>query len=302
MYITNSTKSDTSSEKQKDTLPQRSDIEYLKHIVKSISIPRHYIVEPENNKLVFQWIKTEFEALGLNVAVQGKFNNVIASYGKVDSGFSIIVGAHYDSVPNSPGADDNASAIAGLLTLAKKLQATQNHNIGFIAFNREEDGLLGSAEYVNSLTAQQKNKIQCAHILEMIGYASNKAGTQFVPPNLPITIGDKGNFIAIIANKESNSLVSNIIDIADRRTPSLPVKCLKVFLGIEKFFPHLLRSDHAPFWDSNIPSLMWTDTSEFRNPHYHRSSDTPETLDYVFMHKVIELLRHSILEQVNIKN
>ncbi len=298
MHIVNS---DTTSDKKRNTLPQRSDIEYLKHIVESISIPRHYVVEQENNNVVFQWIKNEFEALGLNVAVQGKFNNIIASYGRIDNEFSIIVGAHYDSVPNSPGADDNASAIAGLLALAKKLRATKNHNIGFIAFNREEDGLLGSAEYVNSLTVQQKNKIQCAHILEMIGYASNKPGTQFVPPKLPIKIGDKGDFIAIIANKESNSLISNIIDTADRRTPSLPVKCLKVFLGIEKFFPHLLRSDHAPFWDSNIPSLMWTDTSEFRNPNYHRPSDTPETLDYVFMYKVVELLKFSILEQLNIK-
>jgi Zn-dependent M28 family amino/carboxypeptidase len=300
MYIVNSANPETTSDKKRNTTPQHPDIEYLKYIVDSISIPRHYVVEHQNNTSVFRWIKNEFETLGMNVAIQGKFNNIIASYGEIDSEFSVIVGAHYDSVPNSPGADDNASAIAGLLALAKKLRATQHHSIGFIAFNREEDGLLGSTEYVNSLTEQQKKNITCAHILEMIGYASNKPGTQSLPPDLPINIGDKGDFIAILANKKSNNLISKIIDTADQHTPSLPVKCLKVFLGIEKMFPHLLRSDHAPFWKSNIPSLMWTDTSEFRNPNYHRFSDTPETLNYAFLYSVVELLRYSILQQVNI--
>ena len=72
---------------------------------------------------------------------------------------------------------------------------------------------------------------------------------------------------------------------------------LKVFLGVEKFFPHLSRSDHAPFWKSKLPALMWTDTSEFRNPHYHKASDRPDTLDYGFMCKVIELLILTVLKK-----
>jgi Zn-dependent M28 family amino/carboxypeptidase len=294
MYITNTT---TKSNNQGYSNTESDEVDYLKHIVQTISIPRHFVAEQHNNRSIFLWIKNEFQRLGMNVATQGKYNNIIASFGDVEGDFSFIIGAHYDSVPNSPGADDNASAIAGLLALAKKLQAHNINQIGFIAFNREEDGLLGSAEYVNNLTEDQKDKIKCAHILEMIGYASNKPGTQGTPSGLPIKIDDVGNFIAVIANKNSNKLISNIIETANQHTPTLPVKCLKVFLGIEKLFPHLLRSDHAPFWSSNIPSLMWTDTSEFRNPNYHSTRDTPDTLDYAFMLKVVNLLKHTVLQQ-----
>jgi hypothetical protein len=274
------------------------DAAYLKHVVSSISIPRHYVSEHKNNELVRKWIQGEFESFGMDVSTQGKFNNVVASFDGCDSGFSLIVGAHYDSVPQSPGADDNASAIAGLLALAKSFALERHRGIGFVAFNREEDGLMGSAEYVSHLSEYEKAKIRCAHILEMIGYAKSEAGTQALPPGLPIKIDDTGDFIGIIANKNSNRLLDGIIQLAKQHTPSLPVKCLKVFMGVEKLFPHLMRSDHGPFWDSDIPSLMWTDTSEFRNPNYHKRSDTPETLDYDFMYKVVSLLRRTVLQQL----
>ncbi|MEM8529181.1 MAG: M20/M25/M40 family metallo-hydrolase, partial [Bacteroidota bacterium] len=233
MFIVNSS---TSKNEQLDSNVPDADINYLKHIVRSIAIPRHYLFESENNAIVKQWIKDELESFGMNVEVQGEYDNLVASFGNVNNRFSVVVGAHYDSVPRSPGADDNASAIAGLLFLAKKLSADKPQNIGFIAFNREEDGLLGSIDYVNSLTDQQKQETRCAHILEMIGYADDRPGTQSVPPGLPIKIDDVGNFIAVLANKNSNQLVSNLIKIAEQHTPSLPVKCLKVFLGIEKLF------------------------------------------------------------------
>jgi hypothetical protein len=275
------------------------DVAYLKYVVSNIAIPRHYKTEYKNNVFVRNWIQSELESFGMHVSAQGNNDNLIASYGNEKKEFSVLVGAHYDSVPKSPGADDNASAVAGLLALAKSFRSTRNHNIGYVAFNREEDGLLGSADYVRHLSEQQREKIKCAHILEMIGYAKDNPGTQAIPPGLPIKINDIGNFIAIIANKSSNSLLNEIINTAKAKTPSLPVKCLKVFMGVEKLFPHLLRSDHAPFWGSNIPSMMWTDTSEFRNPNYHRRTDIPESLNYRFMYIVVSLLRHTALHQLN---
>jgi Zn-dependent M28 family amino/carboxypeptidase len=296
MYILSTTPS--TSAKQTILIPH-VDVSYLKHVVKSISIPRHYIAERDNNNFVRKWIQSEFESFGMNVSTQGQHNNIVASYENINTEFSLIIGAHYDSVPKSPGADDNASAIAGLLALAKSFSTHKICEIGFIAFNREEDGLLGSTEYVSHLSETQRSKIRFAHILEMIGYARNEPGTQSMPPGLPISIDDTGNFIGIIANRGSNSFLNEILKISEMHTPSLPVKCLKVFMGVEKLFPHLLRSDHAPFWSSNIPSLMWTDTSEFRNPNYHRHTDTPETLNYDFIYNVVNLLRHTVLKQLN---
>jgi hypothetical protein len=77
----------------------------------------------------------------------------------------------------------------------------------------------------------------------------------------------------------------------------LPVIGLKVRLGLEKYFPVLVRSDHAPFWAQGIPAVMWTDTSEFRNYNYHRHTDTPDTLDYTFLRAVTQLLTASVIEQ-----
>ena len=296
MYIINSKKSNKTNTTQDQLNISQS---YLKYIVENIAIPRHYFAERQNNFKVAQWIKTEFLSLGLEVYSQGKYNNIIATYKNNQAPYSIIVGAHYDSVPDSFGADDNASAVAGMLAVAKALQEYPDISILFIAFNREEDGLLGSQNFVDSLTKQQIKKTKCVHILEMIGYCSDQPKSQLVPPNLPVKVDDIGNFIAIIANKYSNKKLNAIIKIGENKVANLPIKGLKVFLGLEKFFPHLLRSDHAPFWKCKMPALMWTDTSEFRNPNYHQTTDTPDTLDYAFMEKVVKLLAYSILEQVD---
>ena len=295
MYVLNSPANETA---EKPIVVPGVDIAYLKRAVSAIAIPRHYRAEYQNNIFVRNWIQNEFESFGMHVTTQGEYDNIIASYGDENNEFLVLIGAHYDSVPESPGADDNASAVAGLLGLAKSFELIKNARIGFVAFNREEDGLLGSAEYVRHLSEHQKEKVKCAHMLEMIGYAKDNPGTQAIPAGLPIKIDNIGNFIGIIANKRSNSLLNEIISTASIRTPSLPVKCLKVFMGVEKLFPHLLRSDHAPFWRSNIPSLMWTDTSEFRNPNYHKRTDTPESLNYRFMYSVVSLLRHTVLQQL----
>ena len=90
-----------------------------------------------------------------------------------------------------------------------------------------------------------------------------------------------GNFIGLPANQRSNHLVELAVKQAEAMVPELPVVGLKVYLGLEGWLPVLHRSDHSPFWKAKIPAMLWADTAEFRNPHYHRATDTPETLDYV---------------------
>lgn len=268
----------------------RNDPTYLEDAVKKIAIPRHYIYEKANNEAVGKWIEEEFQRCGLRTFRQGEFDNIVASTCDTAADATVLIGAHFDSVPGSPGADDNASAVAGMLAAAKVLTPIGQLPITFVAFNREEDGLLGSIDFVNNYLIPNQHKIKIAHVLEMIGYCDATPGSQSMPAGLPIKIGDVADFIGIIMNKTSNKHAALLRKTAEKFIPDLPVKTLEVFFGMEKMFPHLLRSDHSPFWNANISALMWTDTSEFRNAHYHQYSDTPDTLDYAFMKKVSDLL------------
>ena len=270
------------------------DKPYLQRLVKAIAIPRHRLREEQNNKQVADYIKREFQSVGLSVQRQGPYENLIASKDGSLAHCRLIIGAHYDSVPKSPGADDNASAVAGMLAAARALSALTD-DVAYIAFNGEEDGLIGSRDLVQNYLPGIKHRIRHVHILEMIGYASDQAGSQSLPRGLPVKVSDVGNFLAIIANRHSNQTVEGVLQTAADYTPQLPVKALKVFMGMEKLFPHLLRSDHSPFWEQKIPAFMWTDTSEFRNPHYHKSGDLPDTLNYDFLLQVTHLLvAHSL--------
>ena len=132
--------------------------------------------------------------------------------------------------------------------------------------------------------------LEQVHVLEMVGYRDRRPNSQKNP--LPmIQAPTTGDFLAVVANK--GSLVDQIIEAAGSITvpvvglalpPGLPLN------AIQQISPHLLRSDHAPFWEKDIPAVMWTDTSEFRNPNYHQPTDTPDTLDYEFMAEVGKLL------------
>lgn len=109
---------------------------------------------------------------------------------------------------------------------------------------------------------------------------------------------DVGDFIGLLANHRSNHLVELAAKQAEAMVPELPVVGLKVYLGLEGWLPVLHRSDHSPFWKANIPAMLWTDTAEFRNPNYHRPTDTPETLDYGFMRRVAQLAIATVMRQV----
>jgi Zn-dependent M28 family amino/carboxypeptidase len=215
----------------------------------------------------------------------------------LQTGRFILLGAHYDSVPGSPGADDNGSAVAVCLECARLLKENQSGPVLIVFFNREEDGLLGSREFVRDL-ASQSLIVEEAHIFEMVGFCTREPSSQRMPPGLPgIAAPNVGDFLGLLANRHSNSHAEKLLALGATYVPGLPVVALKTYLGIERFLSHLLRSDHAPFWEARIPAIMWTDTSEFRNPHYHRSTDTAETLDYDFLSNVVKLTLARVLSR-----
>jgi Zn-dependent M28 family amino/carboxypeptidase len=168
--------------------------------------------------------------------------------------------------------------------------------ICFVAFNKEEDGLVGSSEFVENYLPGRDMKISCAHILEMLGYCNQAPGSQQLPPHLPIKVPDRGNFLALLSNRDSHRQVEQVLKRAKSYLPEFPVLALKVYFGLERFIPDLSRSDHYPFWLARIPALLWTDTGEFRNPNYHLKSDRPETLDYNFLRLATQLLLATALQ------
>jgi Zn-dependent M28 family amino/carboxypeptidase len=262
----------------------------LRQWVEKISVPRHFEAQPAENQATAKWLAELFAEWGYEVQRQGAYNNVLALPRRL-SPEMILIGAHYDSTPDTPGADDNGSAVAAILGCAEIVaKYAPETPVCFAAFNCEEDGMVGSADFVDQFLPGADFKISQAHILEMVGFASYQPGSQRVPTGLPITLPDKGDFLGILANKNSGGMMDTILTRARTYLPEFNVMALEVVPGAEHLFPVLGRSDHLPFWQQNIPAVMWTDTSEFRNQNYHQPTDTPETLDYGFLLLVTQLL------------
>ncbi len=269
---------------------------FLCATVETLAVPRHYELQSENNRLTAHSIARQLHSYGYETKLQGEYANVVARSRHSSDAACVLVGAHYDTVPGTPGADDNASAVAALLACAKALAEHASESpVCFVSFNREEDGLLGSADFVRTITAEGQMSVREAHILEMIGYCDHRPGSQTIPPGLPIQVPDRGDFLGILANKDSTAMANTVLQTAKTYWPDFPVLSLKVYAGVEKLLPVLQRSDHMPFWRAGIPAILWTDTAEFRNPHYHQSTDTPDTLDYDFLRSVTQILIATIL-------
>jgi hypothetical protein len=272
-----------------EVLPAVS-IRELQDYVAHVSLPRHAQVQAHENGLVRKHVANLLRSYGYDVQVLGQHFNVVAGPPDWPNQPCILIGAHYDSVPNSPGADDNASGLAVMLACARILTHFRPARpVLFVAFNSEEDGALGSEEFI-SIIASRRLRIQQVCILEMVGYASDRRGSQKTPPGLPLRIPDVGNFLGLVSNWHSRLVLDRLLGIAQTYIPDFPVLGLHMTPGVEILVPTMQRSDHAPFWRANIPALMWTDTAEFRNPHYHGPTDTPDTLDYAFMSQVLLLL------------
>ena len=212
---------------------------------------------------------------------------------------TFIVGAHLDSKPETPGADDNASAVAVLLEIARILGRADDGDDTFadidlqlVCFDLEELGMLGGAFHAETCV-QEGTALLGMISLEMLGYCDHTPGSQSLPPELSGQYSDVGDFIAVVGNQNSGPLIEHFVT-AFNSVNSLPVESLQVPDNGLPLAPTRL-SDHSPFWDAGFSALMITDTSFMRNPHYHLSSDTPDKLDQDFLHKVAE----GVLNAVN---
>ena len=204
----------------------------------------------------------------------------------------ILVAAHYDTVPGSPGADDNATGIAGLLELARALAHTPaRYPVRLIAFDLEETTyeLAGSTHYARSLPP---TPLRLMLSLEMLGFCTQAANSQHYPlPLLKRIYPSQGNFIGLIGNPRSLPDLLHLSHWIERA--GVPCRWLPV-PNRGKILPDTRRSDHAAFWDRGDRAIMVTDTSFLRNPHYHRASDQLETLDLKFLTGVCQGLIQGI--------
>ncbi len=220
----------------------------------------------------------------------------------------ILVSAHYDTVPGSPGADDNASGVAAMLECARVLaSAPIQRTVEFAAFDMEEtqpegEGLIGSGAFVRDLASSRE--YVGVYNLEMVGYTSGP-GTQGLPPGFQYLFPGvyrhvegrrfSGDSVAVISQGRSVALSQRLVTAA-RYAPELDVIPVEIPAGLP-IPSDLFRSDHACFWAAGIPAVMITDTANFRNPHYHTARDTADTLDYAFLCGVTRTLLAAVAEQ-----
>lgn len=217
----------------------------------------------------------------------------------------LILAAHLDAVPKSPGADDNGSGAAALLELARVLYSRPlRRTVRFIFFNLEEVGLKGSAEYVRLLkpTLDAKKETVIGMVsLEMLGYYTDAPNSQRSPiPTIkglfePPTTGD---FIGFATISKHSAFCRRLETEMKAAAPALKT-FVADFSPIAP--PDFLRSDHAPFLLMGLPAVMLTDTSNFRNPNYHKPSDTIQTLDparYTLVVRALAGAAHAIAEPV----
>ena len=267
--------------------PPSATTRWLAQWTESLAVPRNFWVERRENRAIGDKLAAALSGWGYEVHVQGAFRNVVALPPARRDEPMTLVGAHYDSVPRSPGADDNASGVAVLLAAARAL-ARSDAPVGFVAFNAEEDGLLGSKDFVEHGLDELRIRPLTAHVLEMVGFRSRARGSQRLPFPWPTRRFDTADFLAIVGNPEGRRAIDRVMS-ADA-SPRPRCVSLSQWIAMDSLLPDLRRSDHFPFWTKRIPALLWTDTADLRNPNYHRTSDTPETLDYDFMAEVATLL------------
>lgn len=250
------------------------------------------------------YVRSAFEQAGLDVVEQtydyrgSPVANLIADADRSGRRSPYyVVGAHYDSTPSTPGADDNASAVAVLIELARRIgERAPAAPVRFVAFTLEELPAFlthdqGSRMFIRAARSAGEHVLG-AVVLEMVGYTSPR---QDYPSVLRFAgYPDHGRFIGIVGNRRSRAFGRAVLQ-GFRRNDRLPVEHL--FVPFDGWvLPATRLSDHASFWDAGLPAVMVTDTAFFRNPNYHLPSDTSETLDYAFMAEVVASLELAVAE------
>jgi hypothetical protein len=284
--------------------------------VQRLNFTRHTPAERSRTRA---YISAELKKLGWKPKLE-KFPdgvNIFAQRPGTDKNAgAILVAAHYDTVYNSPGADDNGTGVAAVLEVARLFGPRPTpRTLQLAFFDKEEAGLLGSKAFVTK--KEHLKNLQGVIVMDMIGYACHSPGCQKSPPGLPITPPtDQGDFLAVVGDAEHLPLLyafqnSQILPLSfnkgnteDKSQSIPPVLTLPIPLkGL--LTPDTLRSDHAPFWYQGIGAVLVTDTANLRSTHYHQPSDVPATIDRKFFTGATQIVvnaTHSLLEKNEISN
>jgi hypothetical protein len=276
----------------------------LQSTVESLSYRRSYDLTRLGNEKARDWVKQALMDYGYQVSLQGAYDNVVAVPGSPAGRPLVLLGAHYDTVLNSRGADDNASGVAVCLEAARVLRE-YGVPVRVVIFNREEDFFLGSLEYMKSLSSEGRAGVLEAHIFETVGYYTSSPNSQRTPKELTrlgIHWRSTGDFIGLLSNSGSNSIASRVIRHTKEIGSETHLSSMKVRLGLESKSDALKRSDHTSFWSAGMPALMWTDTANFRNANYHEPTDLPHTLNYRALRDVTRLAVGHVLKTMQIKS
>ena len=289
----------------------------IKSDVATLSLtPRNSGENEQPHATAANWIANQFANIGLAVertafdipmqSPERSGLNIIATLNPDSTDQPILNGAHYDTVPGSPGADDNASGVAAMLECARILvEVGSSRKVVFAAFDAEElqspaEGLHGSTAYVAVL--RDADRPSAAVILETIGFSSTK-----IKQSLPVSFrflfrrvykalrrqNFEANSLLILSKHSSRRISRSLEQAASNPEIDLPILPLEIPWWMP-LVRNLRRSDHAPFWQAGIPAVMISDTANFRNPNYHKPTDTAETIDSAMIAKATSMILEAI--------
>jgi hypothetical protein len=270
------------------------NLEATVRFLTSMSPARSYN-NPDSMKSAADYISQKFQEYGLEpsqqefMAAGRRYVNIIASAGPRE-GNRLIVGAHYDVCGNQPGADDNASGIAGLLEIArfaKEHESELRYRTDFVAYALEEPPFFGTTQmgsYVHAESLYKNNvSVKGMICLEMIGFFTDEKKSQSYPLSiLRLFYPSTGNFIGVVGNFGSSSLANQVV----RHLKATTVGVSK--LQAPSFLTGVDFSDHRNYWKFGYEAVMVTDTAFYRNANYHEKTDTISTLDFKRMQQVVK--------------
>ncbi len=270
-------------------IPQKSCEENLKQHVYMLAgeIGERNIQRPESLINASHYISRQWQAMGYEIHSQGyRAKNIpctnieITQKGTETPEKIIVIGAHYDSIPGSPGANANASGVAALIELARAVRPMSfKSTIKFVALVNQEPPFFGT-EYMGSwMYARQAHlrgdDIQLAILLDSIGNYTDEPNSQYYPPFLGSRSLQQGNFLTVLSNIKSRQQAHRLFS-SFRKNSDFPIKKIVA----PKFIPGMSWGDQSPFWLHNYKAVMLTDTGPYRSKYYHSGRDTPEKLNY----------------------
>ncbi len=283
----------------------RADPARLRAHVGALEGVRHPVFAPGALRAAEQYVAESLAAAGLEVERRPfrhrgeRHHNVVGTRrGRAPERPRVAVGAHFDTVPGTPGADDNASGVAALLEIARLTAEDRfDATVEFVGFNLEEPQgysyRIGSRHFA-AQARREKTRYGGALVLEMVGYTDPTPGSQRVPPLLFWKrVPSSGSFLAATGDRRSGRLLRMFAQSAGAAVPTLELVTYRTLLR-GWVVPETRLSDNASFWDVGYPALMLTDTAFLRNPYYHTGLDRLNTLDFGFMTRVADAVAAAV--------